>query len=1423
MIETIYNKWRKQVLLAPYADSLPLFQKKNIFINMIDALFSDGDEMYYLMPELIDFVERNNLNYIHFLDSLFLLRDQVVSQTNEFATNKGSADHALQNLQELIIKIGSYFNHLRTDLNITRRNINHFLSDRVEANILQLDHNLKIEKANSEILTYFGYEKSEIIGKPINNLFSPSSQALIDNTIQQLQNNLRLKIDLEVEAQKKGGQRFQVLLKIARQNINQTPARYSLYIQDNSYIHETKSMLNLLSMALENIGEGILILEPNLSGSILYMNKAMEKMSGFNRQQLLGKPIVRLHGKEKADDLEKAILAASLSSGWEGEVTNIHKKGHPYTISLHTRPVKDEYENIVAIVGIERDITQQKERESRIIHLQKFVEGIINNLPQFVFVTDPDLSIRFWNQSLENELGIPAAEVIGRPVLEVLPELKKFHLSLAIKNVLKTGDIFTKKFMADFSDTSERYYQLYITPIHAEHGMHLLWTILDITKEELLKIHITWQNARLKFLENISQLLNTNLDVKSIFQKFTRELKEIFPFKTLSFLLPSNPEKQLFKLFFLSEDNSITFPQNQTLDLSREPVLRQVIETGKLQVYDEAAGNDSGSLKSSGMEWLGDGGQVVHLPIIFEKEILGILNIGQEEETSYKQSDLDFLQQITSHLAIALKNSFYFNMIELQNKKLFIINSIFNVPQNSDYISQIYEHALVGLFELLDCKTGCFYRSQDGTRWEKLIEAKLPDIHPDNLELAVGDLPGKTVFWDKSQAAFLHWDTQNDAPDDLTALFSWELSSSFGYLAFLSSRNNILDQVNQDFISSLVQDIIKQMIIALDHIHLFEKVKRSESEWKTTFDTVTIGLAVVDEKFEIVRTNKAFNELFNYPPDGAVGKTCEEAFCINSGSKDCCMIKMDLLENTTMEREYLDSRINKRLRRIFYPIWSPQNEFKGGVISIYNVTELRLQEAKIQFLSRFPETNPNLVISIDREKEIIYINPAARKLMEELEISEDEIEHILPTDLGAIMQSFNGRNPAHLEMDHRFRDRVFQYIIYRTSDDNYFYFYGTDITERVDLQRQLLQTERIRAVGEMAAGVAHDFNNLLATILGRTQLLLHKNENVGSAEELKVIEKAAIDGGQIVRRMQEVTREKRDRNYQPLDVNELIKESIIFTANKLKISTQLKDKKVLLHTDFKGPAVVKGDAVELKEVFTNLLLNAYDAMPNGGDLFIESGKSDLDNLQIKFRDTGIGMSESVRNKIFNPFFTTKGEKGTGLGLSIAYKTITAHGGHTRVDSEVNRGTVFTITLPLCDEPLQPKKNREVDMQSKYGEIHLLIVDDEAELLDTMAEILRLRFKSVEIASSGEVALQKIEKSKYDVILTDLGMPEMSGWELARRAKENLPSSHVILVTGWGEQAREELKHHPYVDEILSKPYELNDLIGKINKFFNNHK
>ncbi|MFZ0390517.1 MAG: PAS domain-containing protein [Calditrichia bacterium] len=1414
MVEKIYRNWQQTLQHSRCSDSLSFLSRKNIFIRLLEACLFEKEGIYYLLPELIDMAESNNLDPAALTQSLFLLRDQVKEEQLERNDAALNFPAALENLQEVIIKIGAYFSRQRVDMNLSPQRVSAIDSDHVEGNILQLNNGFEIVKTNSRLLTYFGYQKTEVIGHPINLLFSTSSQTLLNSALAQLKDSLRFKIDLEVEAQKKDGRKFQALLKISRINRQESTPVYSAYIQDNSYIRETKSMLNLLSMALESVGEGILILEPKHEGTILYVNEAVESMSGYPRQQLLGQSLAIFRGLTEPDELDRDIIRASLNGGWQGEIKSRNRKGKEYLIHLDTQPVKDENNTTVAIVGISRDITQQKSRENQILYLKRFVEQIINHLPHYVCVTDENLNIKFWNQVLEKELNISANQATDKKIGQVFPSLKKLNLEIVIRNVLATEQLFSKKFLSDI-DGEERYYQLYITPLISENGKQLLWTIQDITKEELLKIHITWQNARLKFLENFSQLLNTQLDLKSIFLKFTLELKDVFPFKTLSFLLPYNISRSQFKLFFFFDEGKSRFLQQHTLDLSKEAGYQQLIKTKQYQVRNLAEKIEGSFAGAPGNALLPQTGQLVQIPIVFEKEILAVLNIGHDEADFYKKQDIDFLQQIASHLAIALKNSFYFNLIELQNNKLQIINDISNLPQNPEGIQNIFATAINGLCRLMDSQAGGIYFSKTGKEWEQKAAAQtgfLPQSF--NYEFPAGE---KTILWDPLHPLKGAGGLPEQIEEARSGIFSRQQFAD-GYYGIITLNNLIFDQLRPPLISELVEDILKQTLIALEKISLFEQVKKGEKEWETTFDIVNIGLAVVDEQYQIRRANPFFHTLFSINGNGLPQGNCWDIMQIKAPDLNNKDAQGKEGPSATIIDEFKHHRLDKIISRRFYPIFDQQKQFKGGVISCYDLTEQRQQEAQIKFLSKFPETNPNLVISIDQKRQVRYTNPAVQNLMKEMDIKSDELIQLLPADLSYLFHYFSIHKNNYLELEHRFRGRVFQYIIYRPTSDPQLYFYGTDITEKKELHRQLLQTERIRGVGEMAAGVAHDFNNLLATILGRTQLMQLKTENPELLHELEIVEKAASDGGQIVKRLQEVTRERRDSSYKPVDVNKLIKECIIFTANKLKISTQLKGKKVQLQTAWSADAVVRGAAVELKEVFTNLLLNAYDAMPEGGSLYISTQKTGAKNLRVTVRDTGVGMPEEVVDKVFNPFFTTKGEKGTGLGLSIAYKTISAHGGFIRVQSRIGKGTTFTITLPLSGEKIQEEPRRKVQIQDKAGEIRLLIVDDEPELLDTMAEILRLKFKKVEIARSGPKALEKLNHHTFDVVLTDLGMPEMSGWELARRCKELLPNAYVVLVTGWGDQAREELKHHPYVDDILPKPYELQELIQKIGGY-----
>lgn len=252
-----------------------------------------------------------------------------------------------------------------------------------------------------------------------------------------------------------------------------------------------------------------------------------------------------------------------------------------------------------------------------------------------------------------------------------------------------------------------------------------------------------------------------------------------------------------------------------------------------------------------------------------------------------------------------------------------------------------------------------------------------------------------------------------------------------------------------------------------------------------------------------------------------------------------------------------------------------------------------------------------------------------------------------------------------------------------------------DVTEERRLREQVLHAEKLRAVGEMAAGIAHNFNNILTTILTRAQLLTQQVSDAASVQRgLTLIEQAAADGAALVRRLQQLARGSAATERTWLDLNALVQEVVESTQPLWLDHTRREGRPVEVHVTLASLPPVLGRATELREVLTNLLLNAIEAMPRGGHITFQTLVEE-NGVSVEVRDTGLGMTADVRRRLFDPFFTTKGARGTGLGLSVSQAIIKGHQGTLTVESEPGRGTTFTLTLPSTPETADTRNSRVV--------------------------------------------------------------------------------------------------------------------------------
>jgi signal transduction histidine kinase/ActR/RegA family two-component response regulator len=369
---------------------------------------------------------------------------------------------------------------------------------------------------------------------------------------------------------------------------------------------------------------------------------------------------------------------------------------------------------------------------------------------------------------------------------------------------------------------------------------------------------------------------------------------------------------------------------------------------------------------------------------------------------------------------------------------------------------------------------------------------------------------------------------------------------------------------------------------------------------------------------------------------------------------------------------------------------------------------------------------------------------------------------------------------------------------------------NAQLYEQLDESRQRsVQAERLRAVGEMAAGVAHDFNNILAIILGRAELLLRTTPVPEIRRPLDVIVKAAQDGARTVRRIKDFTRQSVGARREPVDLRALAKDVVEMTRARWHDQAEARGLRYDVSVEDGAVPPVLGDAADLREALTNLVFNALDAMPQGGRLTLRTA---LDGARVRcdVLDTGVGMSPELRERVFEPFFSTKTEKGSGLGLSIVYGIVTRLGGEIAVESTPGIGSVFRIWLPVAGErPAAPAERRPAAQATRGARI--LVVDDETEVRQALADMLELDGHVVVECPDGVAALQALDIGTFDLVLTDLGMPGLGGWDVARAVKQRHPGLPVGLITGWGDSIDAADATRRGVDFLLAKPFQMHAL------------
>lgn len=347
-----------------------------------------------------------------------------------------------------------------------------------------------------------------------------------------------------------------------------------------------------------------------------------------------------------------------------------------------------------------------------------------------------------------------------------------------------------------------------------------------------------------------------------------------------------------------------------------------------------------------------------------------------------------------------------------------------------------------------------------------------------------------------------------------------------------------------------------------------------------------------------------------------------------------------------------------------------------------------------------------------------------------------------------------------------------------------------DVTEQRAARGSAERTEKLRVVGELAASVAHDLNNTLAAVLGRAEMIATATESTQTRADAELIAQAARDASVVLTRLMRLSQKGHAAAPRTqVDLGEVARDAVELTRPRWSLDAGRAGRRIALEVSTEPAVLVRGLATELREVLTNLILNSVDALPAGGTIKVSAGREGAQAF-FAVEDDGTGMPEEVLRHACEPFFTTKGDLGTGLGLSISAAIMAGHGGRLDIRSTPGSGTAIRGWLPAAEEDPTPRGPVNVPRTHR-----VLVVDDDPRVRSVLADLLRAEGHAVQVAGSGEEALDTIDAavSGFDLLVTDVAMPGMSGWVLAEEVRRRHARVAIVLVSGWSASAsRDEL-------------------------------
>jgi len=953
------------------------------------------------------------------------------------------------------------------------------------------------------------------------------------------------------------------------------------------------------------------------------------------------------------------------------------------------------------------------------------------------------------------------------------------------------------------------------------------------------------QAQRAALTNRISQAVRRTLDVSDVFETAVHELGQHLEVERCSLYMKDEKAGRVTNAaeYHVSDVE----PAGTDFDLPRVKGLTEAMEKHGVMAFDDVAGDESSRELYQGIVKR-DVKSIMYVGVTVGDELLGAFALSTTKQIRHwSKADIEVAKAAADQTGIAIRQARLYQKAEatsmreaLANKLSVAIRASLSLADVLDTTTRELGQALsaslvrVRLYDRSgdqssvehqylapgSASTGEHNNSYDDLLRQHFLKTRTPLVITDSQKYVDGSPEFSAGV--RARAARAGLRSQIDYPLTVNEKFRGVISiHQIGSL-----RRWTEDEV------MLVESVAAQLATGIAQAELFEMVARAKKEWESTFDAMSDGIFIFDRAGRLIRVNRAGAAMEHASAESLLGRKCCDILRV-SHDGEACIVEQALQHLGRINVEIAPQHLNRPVLVTVEPVLDERSKTVGAVCTARDLSELRKAEAVARegqsLLKNILESAREAIYALDSEGRYKWCNQAMLEMtgyhLEEI-IGHHFIERTHEDDREMRRDSFAaalGGEPQTYESRYIASDGGVRYAAVNSApiivDGQTTGVLGIahDITEQKQERERAARADKLRALGQLASGVAHDFNNSLAAILGRAQLILRRVQDEELIRSLGIIVTAAEDAAATVRRIQTFARKSVDAELEFLNIGSLLRDAIEITRTRWENEARANGLNVDVTLNAESDLFVRGNASELREVFVNLIVNAVDAMPGGGKLIICSQLKG-GRLRLRFADTGTGMKEEVRERVFEPFYTTKGVLGTGLGLAVSYGIIERHKGSISVESKPGKGTAFYIDLPLAESG--ESAANESRPEARSSSLSVLVVDDEPFVRDTLADMLVDLDHKVVTADCGRDALAKVCSDDFDLVFTDLAMPEMDGWETAREIHKHRPDLPIVLVTGYGATAQPPAGELDLVACIISKPFDFDQVTGTIGKVCN---